>query len=83
MVETEIKVYNVESMGPIVSLYSVKWLLTDLANRRIGGPALMDMLRTVERVVAEVSLEPTVRLAPRVPGGSVSPIIARIPHTFE
>lgn len=76
--ETEIQVYNVDTMGPVVSLHSIKWLLQDLVTRGIGGVALERTLRMVERVRDEASLERPVRLGPSVPGGSVQPTIARI-----
>lgn len=76
--KTEIRVYNVDMVGPVVSLHSVRWIIQDLVDREIGGAALRHTLRAVERIRDEASLEQPVRLGPSVLGGQVQPIIARI-----
>ncbi len=80
--ETEIQVYNVDTMGPVVSLYAVKWMLQDVVDSGVGGARLRCAIMSVDRILSEASLERPVRLAPSVPGGAVAPMIARLPHTF-
>ncbi len=74
--ETEIQVYNVDTMGPVMSIYSVKWILQNLADRGVRG--VQGTIRMVGELADAARNETPVRLMPSVPGGSVNALTATV-----
>ena len=79
--ETEMRVYNTDTMGPVVSLYSVKWIIQELVANGVGEVSLVSALEMVDRIREKVSLTPLVRLRPDVSGKQVEAVIVRF--TFD
>lgn len=79
MLERDIAVYNVDTLGPVVSTDAILSVLKGLRDRWVGGEALIKVIRMVVEIEAHARIAaPLVRLKPSVPGGGVEPFMASV-----
>lgn len=74
--EKELAVYNVDTIGPVMSLCSVEWILQNLSDRGVRG--VRGTIRMIGEIADAARNETPVRLMPTVPGGSVDALRATV-----
>jgi hypothetical protein len=79
MVEMEMQIYNVEGLGPVVSLSAIRPILQDLADRGFDDRRLKRTIRMLGEIADMAARETLVRLGPSVPGVLPAPFLATVP----